>query len=776
MNNRLFWGLIAGTVLMLGTGSAVSAESEGPGNAGYTEADKEFYLTEAEIAFIRPGLELEILDTVIPADLQPEVTFVITDPAGMPLDREGVFTPGPVSTSFILSYIPAGETAYVAYTTRVQTSPITGDSAEQASTDSGGVYTDMGDGMYMYKFATVLPDSYDTNATHTTGIYARRDLTEWDLDRYVVNELDHFIPSGTGTPHPRDITTTDTCNRCHEPLAIHGGARTEVGLCVLCHNPTQSTDPDTGDSVDMGYMTHKIHAGALLENGYTIIGYRQSVHDYSEVIFPADINDCQICHTGGVPTDDYPLVANPNPASACDANGLSVTNAIWGDEGKVDVRIDSPDGGLFARSGGAGTQTTGNWVTDGMKMFLVATESGEVIQEVTVNNSVFGCANNPPGVMMGEASVDHSVWLTNPSRVACGSCHDGIDFENGVGHPKQTNDDSCGNCHQPIGDEYDKSVSGGHTVNYKSNQLEGVLVEIIDVQNTGPGERPLVTFSLSTKYAPLDPADMNRLRFSLSGPNKDFTFYAQDDAMGNLTRNGDNWNFRFASSLPQDAMGSFSIGVEGRLSATINEGQGNEFGMNDQMQNFTDAFAVTDTMPVSRRMVVDDAKCESCHSNLSLHGSNRHDANGYCQTCHMPSATDAAVRPEGTGEPESIDFRYMIHKIHRGAELENGYVVYGYRSSLHDYSHVEYVGDLRNCDSCHVDDSYQLPLPEGLEAVTTPRDVWSPMLPETASCLSCHDGHSAAVHADSNSTELGEACDVCHGVGKTYSVDRVHAQ
>ena len=279
MKNRLIWGLVAGSILILSTSSAVSAVSEGPGNTGYTEADKEFYLTEAEIAFIRPGLELTILDTVIPADGQTEVTFLITDPAGMPLDREGVYTPGPVSTSFILSFIPAGEEAYVAYTTRVATAPDTGDTAIQASTDSGGVYIDLGDGTYMYKFATVVPEDYDTNVTHTLGIYARRDLNEWELGRYVDNELDSFIPSGEGTAVPRDIVTTETCNRCHEPLALHGGARTEVGLCILCHNPTQSTDPDTGDSVDMGYMTHKIHAGVHLENGYVIIGYRQAVHD-----------------------------------------------------------------------------------------------------------------------------------------------------------------------------------------------------------------------------------------------------------------------------------------------------------------------------------------------------------------------------------------------------------------------------------------------------------------------------------------------------------------
>ena len=203
MKTRLFWGLIAVAVLMMGTSSAVSAKSESPGDAGYTEVNKEYYLTEAEILFVRPGLEMEILDTVIPADLMTEVTFRISDPAGLPLDREGIFTPGAVSTSFILSYIPEGEAAYVAYTTRVATSPDNGDSAVQASTDSGGTYTDLGDGTYMYKFGTVLPADYDTNATHTMGVYARRDLTEFGLDRYVSNPLDSFIPSGNRhTPAP----------------------------------------------------------------------------------------------------------------------------------------------------------------------------------------------------------------------------------------------------------------------------------------------------------------------------------------------------------------------------------------------------------------------------------------------------------------------------------------------------------------------------------------------------------------------------------------------
>jgi hypothetical protein len=46
----------------------------------------------------------------------------------------------------------------------------------------------------------------------------------------------------------------------------------------------------------------------------------------------------------------------------------------------------------------------------------------------------------------------------------------------------------------------------------------------------------------------------------------------------------------------------------------------------------------------------------------------------------------------------------------------------------------------------------------------------------TASCLSCHDSLSAASHADANTSGLGESCDACHGEGKSYAVEKVHAR
>ncbi|NNK38826.1 MAG: hypothetical protein HKP03_10125, partial [Xanthomonadales bacterium] len=282
---------------------------------------------------------------------------------------------------------------------------------------------------------------------------------------------------------------------------------------------------------------------------------------------------------------------------------------------------------------------------------------------------------------------------------------------------------------------------------------------------------PMVIFSLTDRDGRLDPAALNRLRFSLSGPNADFDFYEQEDALGKMVPFGNDWAFTFATRVPGNATGSWTIGVEGRISGVeLTE----DLSINDQMQNVTMPFSVDGSAVAARRDIVDDSTCEGCHSNLSLHGENRHDADAYCQTCHMPGATDEAVRLEGNDE--SIHFKYMVHKIHMGAELENGYVVYGYRSSIHDYSDVHYPGDLRNCEGCHNEGTYNLPIAEGALPTFSPNTVINPMLPETAACLSCHDSDVAAIHADSNTGSLGEACSVCHGEGKTYSVERVHAR
>jgi OmcA/MtrC family decaheme c-type cytochrome len=218
------------------------------------------------------------------------------------LDRLGVVTPGSVSTSFVAAYIPQGQSQYVAYTTRTQTSPITGVSAVQAAADTGGTHQQVGEGTYTYTFGRALPAGYDSTVTHTVAMYGSRNLTEFDLGTQYSNVEYHWVPSGAAVTQVRDVVRTETCNKCHDPLALHGGSRQHVVLCVTCHTP-QTADPDTGNTVDMKVMVHKIHAGPNLpsvQSGkpYVIIGNQQSVHNYSHVTYPQELNNCQACHDG----------------------------------------------------------------------------------------------------------------------------------------------------------------------------------------------------------------------------------------------------------------------------------------------------------------------------------------------------------------------------------------------------------------------------------------------------------------------------------------------
>ena len=369
--------------------------------------------------------------------------------------------------------------------------------------------------------------------------------------------------------------------------------------------------------------------------------------------------------------------------------------------------------------------------------------------------------------------MQHTNWMDHPTRKNCGSCHDGIDWETGEGHTDnnipQQSDALCGKCHVPYTkNEFDKSVKNTHMELYKSAQLPNVFVTFLDVTDTDPGDTPTVHFKLQGKNGPIHPADMNRLRFVLSGPNDDWDFYADETVGGSAVPMGDHWTYTFEAAIPEDAEGSFTVSMEGRIEVEVDYGNETDTER-DYAENPMMAFAVTDTEAVERRMVVDDAKCESCHVNLRLHGSNRHDVT-YCSTCHAANTVDIA------DVPESVHMKWMIHKIHRGADLENGYVVIRSRGT-YDFSNIHYTGDLRNCDACHVNNSQQLPLADNLLPTITNNAWWTPMEPQSASCLSCHDDDGSAAHAYVNTADFGaEACATCHGEGKTYSVDKVHAR
>jgi OmcA/MtrC family decaheme c-type cytochrome len=645
---------------------------------GFTKHDLAYYLDDYLVNFIRPGLVLKITSASI-QNQTISVRFTVTDPKGLPLDRDGVNTPGPVSTSFIAAYIPSGQTLYTAYTTRAQTSPITKQTAVQAGTDSGGTYTRNADGDYTYTFKTTVPSNYDPAATHSIGIYATRNLGEWSLPSNYADVVYNFVPNGSAVKNVRDIAKTATCNHCHDPLSAHGGARRSVELCVLCHQP-QTVDPDTGNSVDMAVMVHKIHMGDQLPSviagtPYQIIGYNQSVADYSTVAFPDNPERCEACHQG-------------------------------------------------------------------------ATQS--------------------------------SVYLTKPSRRACGACHDDVNFATGLNHVNlpQVSDNLCATCHIPQGElEFDASIKGAHTIPQFSTQMAGNVGTLVKVDNAAPGKPVTVTFTLKDKQGNnVDVSKIDSLSLVVAGPTTDYTWYLSESAK-TATASGSSWIYTFKGALPADAKGSYAVMMEGYKTYTLNPGTTQAItGIRDAVNNAVLYFSADGSTVVKRRAVVDMARCNNCHGTLMLHGTFRRGVEG-CVFCHNPLKDDATYRAAKDLPTESINFKTMIHKIHTGEELTTTFTIIGRNGSVNNFNEVRYPGDRRDCLQCHSTGTYNLPLPETNISQKAPRDYINPLPPVSGACLSCHTTKAIAAHAAvMTSPVLGESCDACHGPNANASVDKVHAR
>ncbi|MBI3935213.1 MAG: OmcA/MtrC family decaheme c-type cytochrome [Acidobacteria bacterium] len=679
-------------LLILMVIGARAAEYDGP---KYDPSQKEFYLSEAEMAFIQPGLNLQIQSVEVSGSTVI-VTFRITDNNNQGLDRLGVETPGSVSTTWVLSRINPGETQYTSYRTNAVGQP--------AGENIAANYQSLGNGVYKYTFSTTLPSGYPAGATHTVGVYATRDLRALaeqlglfqlvKTGRYIANATSNFVPSGGAVIVVRDVVRTEACNQCHDPLGLHGGARQKTELCILCHQP-QNIDPDSGNTVDFKVMIHKIHRGAGLPSvqagrPYQIIGFNNTVFDYSHIVWPQDTRNCTTCHQGGTQSDNY---------------------------------------------------------------------------------------------------------KTKPSRAACGSCHDDVNFATGEHHPGgvQLDDNQCSICHAPDGAEFDFSVAGIHTIPAFSKQLKGLVVEITGVTNTNPGSKPTVTFTLKDNAGnPIALSALASLTLRLAGPTTDYTWMASENALSLSTPTSTGYSFTFqtnASAIPAGSKGTFAVGAEAIRAETISASLTYQSipPVNVPTFNPLRYFSVDGSAVVNRREVVNvNTQCNVCHKRLVLHGGNRLNTS-YCIMCHNPATTDnpngarVAGFPVPEGEvPTSINFRFMIHRIHSGEDLSRDFTVYRSRG-VFNFNEILFPGDRRNCAKCHVNNSQFLPLPSGMSFTVAPRELYSPLGPAASACLGCHDSEAASAHAFLQTAVLPggkavESCATCHAEGADFSVSRVHAR
>jgi OmcA/MtrC family decaheme c-type cytochrome len=249
--------------------------------------------------FTGPGLAVEVTEL----DVTPTgatVSFRLRDGAGAPLDRQGLLTQGRVELGFVLGQ-RAGDPAstYVPYTTVVQVAANGGTSATHGAAEADGLLepVDVLAGTYRYTFAAPLA-GFDPAATQTAIVTAER---TFDGVVHRATASRSVRPAG-GAPAERVVVEDARCGACHGAASAHEGRYTALSQCVVCHVPG-ATDPDTGSSLDLRVMVHRIHRGAELPSVIAggevrIVGAGGVAHDWSTVAFPQPVGRCAACHGG----------------------------------------------------------------------------------------------------------------------------------------------------------------------------------------------------------------------------------------------------------------------------------------------------------------------------------------------------------------------------------------------------------------------------------------------------------------------------------------------
>lgn len=365
-----------------------------------------------------------------------------------------------------------------------------------------------------------------------------------------------------------------------------------------------------------------------------------------------------------------------------------------------------------------------------------------------------------------------NAWATTPSRDACGSCHDDVNFATGANHAAgfQSDDTQCASCHgSTLHTEFDATIPGAHTVPNNSTQLPGIVLKVISVQNGMAGKNPTVTFQVTDKSGnPVDITKLTTIRVVLGGNNVDYGVapgvrVSETPTKATGSANG-TYVYTMTNAIPATATGSYTISLEAANTVTLLPGTTAQVTATDMATPVEYYFSVDNSPMLARRQVVSLAKCSACHQNLGIvHGGSRSQTQE-CVICHNPTLTD------GTSK-QSVSFATQIHSIHRGENLTNPYIL-----GTTNYQEIRFPGDLRDCTTCHVNSSYEVDNVGAVAAVQSPGGFTPTTMPISAACQGCHDDKATASHALSNTTTLGEACVTCHGMNAQFAVDAVHAR
>jgi len=373
------------------------------------------------------------------------------------------------------------------------------------------------DGSYSYTFPDPIPATYlapfnDTASFGTDdgeltgqplldGTYTLGMTFSWNytVDGASKNEsanatMDFLFGGATVLEH-REVVKIENCNRCHTELRTHGGRREQATLCVLCHtagsedrnNPAVAGGtPDV--SIDFRVMIHKIHSGVHLPSVQGVATNPDGSRDYTATPMPYQVAGFSLADFSEVAFPAWPhaLVATPRD------QGYSALSST--DKAKEDAIRTGPSNCAVCH----------------------------------------GDPDGPGGPLTAPAQGD--LYMTMPTRQACGSCHDDVHWgqdytSNGQTMPAQANNANCILCHEDAGNSL--AVFDAHLHPLKDPTFNtGLNFDLQSVVEAGTndgdgtidvGEKMAITLHITDDLgAKVSPGSISSPSVVISGPTDNY--------------------------------------------------------------------------------------------------------------------------------------------------------------------------------------------------------------------------------------------------------------
>jgi len=507
---------------------------------------------------------------------------------------------------------------------------------------------------------------------------------------------------------------------------------------IVC--PSPCTDAD-GTALDLSYQSSLAHRVTIQQGNsaypkynaiYDFIPAGGSVTNAREIVKTATCNEChnQLAVHGGTRIETKLCVTCHNPGSwVAGTPNTPVDFKVMVHKIHRGEKLPSVEAGTPYTIG-----ATHDFSTVVFPYSSVALGDTRACAKCHTNSDTVLARNTPQG----------DNWKNQPSKAACGSCHDDVYFGDtpDPAKPYQTvrhadaalsgtvdpADSTCTLCHG-VGKPADvvaahdlPNLLKAEATKYKLNVLSvanptsgGTGIQVV-FSVTNPTVTPETKYNIKTNAAFACvpnvglPASISALvgwnntdennTGSGSNPGQPFTASVLDTYTSgtgacsnnaNVVNNGDD-TFTLTIPgkwIPVSITGSGRAALYGRASmAGTTEQVRLKAGLKD--------FSIDGSTVVARRQVVDIAKCDKCHDSVSLHGESRTDEPGLCVMCHNPSATDVSRRPKGAGTgglfpdatltldgkaEEAIDFKRLIHGVHAAAKTDyTGAAADGFRT------------------------------------------------------------------------------------------------